>query len=413
MASGTLPLPVASDVRVTWLVSFGHFFAHLNLLVLPPLFPVLTEAYGVGYAGLGLALGVLNVTTLLTQAPVGVLVDRFGAARILILGHMLFAAAIALVGVFPSYPVLLLLMVLAGLGNSVYHPADYSILSAAVPRERMGRAFGIHTFGGYVGFAAAPILTVGLTQLLGWRWALFLIGTAGMLLGMVLVLNRHLLGPQRAGTGALSAGTGGAAAAAGPAGVRLLLSAPILLSLLFFALLAMAQGGFSSFSVAALIQLQNFTLVEASAPLTAFLVANAVGVLLGGWAADRTERHSLVVSLCFVVVAAVAVLLAVLRLPLWPTIGLFALAGTASGFVSPSRDMLVRKVTPPGASGRVFGFVTTGFNIGGFIAPPLFGLVLDLGRPELLFWLVGGLSLLTLVTVNVTAGASRTRASPA
>jgi FSR family fosmidomycin resistance protein-like MFS transporter len=406
MVAGALPLPTPSDVRVTWLVSFGHFFAHLNVLVLPPLFPLLTEAYGVGYTSLGLALGVLNVTTLLTQAPIGVLVDRFGAARILIAGHMLFAFAVAMTGVWPSFAVLLVLMVLAGLGNAVYHPADYAILARAVPRERMGRAFGIHTFGGYLGFAAAPVATVGLAELLGWRWALVLIGLAGMLLGLVLVTNRELLGQPRGGTSTARSASGGA-------GLDLFTSPPILLSLAFFALLAMAQSGFSTFSVAALTRLQGFTLVEASAPLTGYLVGTTVGVLIGGWAADRTDRHGLVVALCFLVTALFAALLALVRFPLVETIVLFVLAGIAGGFVSPSRDMLVRRVTPPGASGRVFGFVTTGFNIGGFLAPPLFGLVVDLGRPELVFWLVAVLSLLTLLTVTATANASRAPAAPA
>jgi MFS family permease len=399
MATVSLPLGKASDIRTTWLVSFGHFFAHLNILVLPPLFPILRDAYGVGYAELGVALAVLNITTLVTQAPVGALVDRVGAGPILIAGHMLFALAIALTGVFPTYPMLLVLMVVAGIGNSVYHPADYSILSAVVPRERTGRAFGIHTFGGYLGSAAAPILTVGLSELFGWRWALGLIGGVGVAMGFVLVLNRHLLrSPAHATPLPGSTAIGG---------LGLFMTLPIVMSLAFFCLLAMAQAGFSSFSSPSLIDLQGFTLVQASIPLTAFLAATAAGVLLGGWAADRTERHELVVALCFLATALLAGLLAFARFPLEPTTVLFALAGIAGGFVSPSRDMLVKKVTPAGASGRVFGFVTIGFNIGGFVAPPMFGHVIDIGHPDWVFWLVAILSLLTLVTVLFTASAGR------
>ena len=163
--------PARHDLKVMSLIGTGHFFSHFYILLLPPLFPLLKEQFGVGYVELGFALAVLNGTTGLTQAPVGFLVDRFGARGILITGLTLFSLGIGLVGVWPSYPVLLLLMVVAGLGNSVFHPADYAILSAAVDGRRMGRAFSIHTFGGYAGFALAPPVIVGLTALVGWQLA--------------------------------------------------------------------------------------------------------------------------------------------------------------------------------------------------------------------------------------------------
>ncbi|MFO1069510.1 MAG: MFS transporter [Geminicoccaceae bacterium] len=402
MAAASLPLAHRSADRVIWLIAFGHFFAHLNILVLPPLFPVLREAYGVGYFALGAALAVLNVTTMLSQTAIGSLVDRLGAAPILIAGHMAFAAAVALTGLLPWYAALLPLMIVAGLGNAVYHPADYAILSANVPRERLGRAFGIHTFGGYLGFAAAPVATLGLGQWIGWQAALMVIGGAGLVLGLVLVRWRPLLEtrpvPGRGGAG----GTW-----------QLLRSAPVLWALVFFTLLAMAGAGISSFSVAVLGELEGFSPVEAGVPLTAFLVGTALGVLGGGWAADRTSHHGAVVAACFIVVAAVAALLAAVRLGLPLTVLVLGVAGIASGFVSPSRDMLVKKVTPAGASGRVFGFVTIGFNIGGFIAPPLFGFAVDHGMPAAVFWLVAGLSLLSLVSVLATSAAGRHAVQPA
>lgn len=396
MASAALPAARGDDLKVVGLISFGHFFAHLNVLVLPPLFPLLTVALGVGYTELGLALAVLNATTLVTQTPIGALVDRLGAARILIAGHMALALSVALAGLVSWYPALLLVMVLAGLGNAVYHPADYAILAAAVPKARAGRAFGIHTFGGYAGFAAAPVLTVGLGELLGWRTALVLIGLAGVALGLVLVQLRRLLVSRH----------GGPAASPGDTR-RLLLSAPVLWALVFFVLLAMAQGGVSGFSVAALGELEGLGLVQASLPLTAFLTANALGVLAGGWAADRTERHGGLVALCFLVVALAAALVAAFRLGLPLTVLALAVAGLANGAVAPSRDMLVRRLTPAGASGRVFGFVTTGLNIGGILAPPLFGAALDGGGAALVFWLVAALSLASLATVLVTSTAGR------
>lgn len=390
---------VQQDIKVIGLVGGGHFLSHFYILVLPPLFPLLRGEFDVSYTALGAALAVLNVTTALTQAPVGFLVDRYGAPGILIGGLALFALATALVGAFATYPALLLLMVLAGLGNSVFHPADYAILSASVEPERMGRAFSIHTFGGYFGFAAAPVTIVFLTQLLGWRAALMISGAVGLAVALLMLLNRAVLRDDRA----QRAAAGGATTPHRTRGdIRLLLSAPILMALLFFVMLALTQGGAMSFGVSALEALYRVPLVEANVPLTAFLFAGAFGVLAGGWAADRFGRHELIVAICLIVSALTIGAVAAFIPPLWLVTILFTTGGFFFGMIAPSRDLMVRAVTPRGASGKVFGFVTTGFNVGGVITPLIFGLVLDLGEPRLVFWLIAILSLATLITVTVT-----------
>jgi FSR family fosmidomycin resistance protein-like MFS transporter len=397
------------DLKVMSLIGTAHFFSHFYILVLPPLFPLLRDEFGVGYTALGLALAVLNGTTGLTQAPVGFLVDRFGARAILIAGLALFSLAIGLIGFFPSYPMLIALMVIAGLGNSVFHPADYAILSSAVEQRRMGRAFSIHTFGGHAGFALAPPVVVFLTALFDWRIALALAGAAGLLVTFLLAANGDLLHSETDHGRRTAARSG-----AGVTGVRLLLSGPILMALLFFAMLAVTQGGYMSFSVAAIEALYGVPLAAANLPLTLYLAASAIGVLAGGWIADRTGQHHHVVGVCFLLVALVSALIPELLPPLAITAALFALAGFFSGVVAPSRDMMVRAVTPPGASGKVFGFVTTGFNVGGIAAPLLFGAVLDYGDPDLVFWTVAGLSLLTLLVVYASPrSGQRTAAAPA
>jgi MFS family permease len=192
-----------------------------------------------------------------------------------------------------------------------------------------------------------------------------------------------------------------------------LLSGPIVMALLFFAMLAVSNGGYTSFSVAAIASLYQVPLAQANLPLTLYLASSAVGVLAGGWVADRTPQHHLVVGGSFVVVALASALIPELLPPLAVTAGLFALAGFFSGLVAPSRDMMVRAVTPPGASGKVFGFVTTGFNVGGIVAPLLFGAVLDYGDPGMVFWTVSALSLLTLLVVYATArSGQQQRAAP-
>jgi MFS family permease len=389
----TAALPARHDLKVMSLIGIGHFFSHFYILLLPPLFPLLKGEFGVDYVQLGFAIALLNGVTALTQAPVGFLVDRFGARGILIAGLALFSLSIGLVGVWPSYPVLLLLMVLAGLGNSVFHPADYAILSAAVDTRRMGRAFSIHTFGGYAGFAAAPPVIVALAAAFGWRLALLLAGVAGLVVSAVMLANSGVL---RGDTDALRRRSASSAAGAG---WKLLLSPPILMALLFFVMLAFSLGGYTSFSVAALEAIYHVDLGAATVPLTVYLTASTLGVLLGGWIADRTRQHHQVVAGCFLLVALFSAAVPLLKPPILLVSLLFAGAGLFSGMVAPSRDMMVRAVTPPGSSGKVFGFVTTGFSIGGIAGPLLFGLVLDLGDPGNLFWTIAGLSLLTLVIV--------------
>lgn len=374
------------DLRVTGLIGAGHFLSHFYILALPPLFPLLRVELEVGYTALGFALGVLNAVTAITQAPVGFLVDRFGARWILIGGLALFASSTALVGVFPSYPALLVLMALAGLGNAVFHPADYAILSASVGDRRMGRAFSIHTSSGYFGFAAAPVVIVFLTELFGWQAALLVAGGFGLLVAGAMIVLRESLEDD----------AGHHPRAGSRADLRLLMSRPVLLALLFFVLIALAHGGVSNYGVAAIEELFRVSLIEANVPLTAYLFMSAIGVLAGGVVADRIRHHERVVAICFVLVALAVIPIGAFRLPMIAVTLAFALAGFFSGVVAPSRDLMVRAITPPGQSGKVFGFVMTGFNIGGILMPLVFGIALDLGHPALVFWLIALVSLSTL-----------------
>lgn len=402
MATSALPdRSTRRDVKVMTLITVGHFLSHFYILILPPLFPILTGVYGVGYTELGLALGLLNLVTAVTQAPVGFLVDRFGARGILIGGLVLFALATLLIGVVPSYRALILFMVLAGLGNAVFHPADYAILAGSIGLARMGRAYSIHSFGGYFGFAAAPPVVVFLTGLVGWQWALILCGLAGIAVALVLFLNSAVLVDDRVRQPAAASRT----APAAPRG--LLLSWPVMLSFLFFILLALGQTGLSGFSVAAIKELYQATLEQANWPLTAFLAVSAVGVLCGGFLADRSHRHDLMTAGYLGLLALALLPVALWPLPLWAITLHMAAAGFFSGAIAPSRDIMIRQMTPPGASGRVFGFVTTGFNVGGLIAPFLFGPLVDRHLPIMVFWAAAGIALATGAMALVAGRGSR------
>jgi len=382
------------DARVIGLITVAHFFSHFYILALPPLFPVLSQALGVGATQLGIALAVLNIATGLLQAPMGFLVDRYGAAVILILGQAAFGLGIALIGIFPLYGALLVAMAIGGIGNSVYHPADYAILSGRVEPSRMGRAFAVHTFGGYAGFAAAPLVMVTLNALFGWQPAFIITGGIGLLYAAVLwtmrgdltVLDKPATAPE-GGRSRLGRDIG------------LLLSWPVLMAFAFFVFVSASHTGFTSFTTIVLERGRGFDLVAANLPLTLFLVTSALGVLVGGWVADWTKRHVRVVALCCLIVAAAAILVAIVPMPLIPLAALFLVGGLASGIIAPSRDTIVRSLAPAGQTGKVFGFVMTGFNVAGLFAPPLFGLAVDFGLPSGVFWLVAVFSLLTILTL--------------
>lgn len=386
------------NAKVIGLVSAGHFFSHFYLLLLPPLFPLLRDVYGVGFTELGLTITAFSITSGLTQVPLGFLVDRYGARPILIGGLIVESLAIGLVGVFPFYGALIALMVLAGLANAVYHPANYAILSASVDKRRMGRAFSIHTFAGYLGAAVAPVTILFLMTLTDWRTAIIICGVAGALFTLVIAFNSDVL--QDATTTLPTQTT--AQHRPERTGLSLLFSMPMVMGLLFFTGLSMSSHGMSEFSVSALTLMHDITLTKAGAVLSAYLFASPLGVLIGGWIADRTRRHDLIAVLCFVVIGLAIFCVAALDLSLEEITILFVVAGLFNGIVAPSRDMMIRAVTPAGETGKVFGFVSTGYNIGGVFAPVMFGFILDNADPALVFWAVGVISVLTIGSIVMT-----------
>jgi MFS family permease len=384
----------SDDVRLIGLISLAHFVSHYYILLLPPLFIFVRDEFGVSYTELGLALTVFNVVTVALQTAAGFLVDRIGARLILIGGLVLSGLSAAAAGLAPSFWLLVVAFGLSGLANTVYHPCNYAILSKRVSPERVSHAFSIHTFAGFLGTAATPATLLILQALFGWRAAFIASAIPGLIVAAILATQRATLFEIRAEK------SDKPAAGQEWSGWRLLLSLPILRNLVFFALIAVIGSGISNYTLVALHALYGTPLSLANAALTGFLLLSAGGVLIGGFVAARVHRHGLVAAAGLVVSGLLTACVALYDLGTAFIVAVMSLSGFFHGLIQPARDMLVREVTPPGSFGKVFGFVTTGFNIGGIVAPLIYGALMDHGSPGGVFLLAAACSLIAVATVN-------------
>ena len=391
-ATDILGVKSAPHIRIVGAVSAAHFVSHYYILLLAPLLPFVRAEYGVSYTEIGLALAAFNIVSAALQTPAGFLVDWLGARILLIAGLAIGASAFTVAGLVDSFWVMVAMFALAGVGNTVYHPADYALLSHHVPSDRIGQAFSVHTFAGMLGSAVAPASLLLMQSLWGWRGAFVGAGILGLAVAAVLLAMHE--NPDAKITAAPRDADANVAV-----GWRLLLSPPILLNLVFFVLLAMLSGGTNNYSVVALGALYGTPVTTANAALSGNLLLSAIGVLIGGVLVVRTTRHGLVATAGLAGIALFIALVAQIDLGSLALVAAMSAAGFCSGVIMPSRDMIVREVTPPGSFGKVFGFVTTGFNIGGIVSPLIFGAIMDHGSPRLVFLLVVAFSLIAIVTV--------------
>jgi MFS family permease len=379
------------EVRAIAVVSAAHFVNHFHNLILPPLFPLLTARLGIGFVELGFALTLANILSVAAQLPVGFLVDRVGSRHMLVAGLVVSALALIGFGLVPSYPHLLLAMALLGLANSVFHPADYAILSAQVAPIRVGRAFSIHTFAGFLGNAIAPVTMLAAAAAAGFQVAIIAAGSIALVAAVPLTAVRGIdnrLPAAPSGSGAVAR-----------LGLTAVLTPTILGLTGFFALLSLSGSGISNFSVVALGSAFGTPVAVASLALTVYLAMQALGVLAGGFIADKTRRHAEVAALGYAINAGIVLAIGTLALGAPLLLAAMGMAGLLGGLIMPSRDMLVRAAAPPGAMGRTFGVVTSGFNIGGMVGPLMFGFIMDHGAPRWVF----GASVIVMIAVALVA----------
>jgi MFS family permease len=376
------------------LVGLAHASSHFFHLVLPPLFPILKQEFDVSYAQLGLLPGLFFAASGVMQIISGFLVDQFGARRVLLAGLVLLSISMLLCGLVSEFWMLIPLAVVGGIGNSVFHPADLAILTDKISRPRLGRAYGIHALSGNIGWAAAPVFIMTVVQFSDWRTALVLAGCVGFAVLLVLLLS----GTELVESARHAASTRRPEVTAGE-NVRMLLSPTVVSCFLYFTFLSTALIGIQTFGVTAMVQIYSVPLTLATTGLTLFLVASGVGVVCGGFAADWTNRHDVITMLGMTLGAIIFFVIGSSSISSSMLIPALIIAGFVAGTTTPSRDMLVRKVTPEGASGRVFGFVYSGLDLGSCLIPLILGWVLDYGSAPVVFYIIGSMLLVTVLTV--------------
>jgi MFS family permease len=318
-------------------------------------------------------------------------VDRIGGRGVLLGGLALMAAGTAVMSFARGPELLMLGAVISGTGNSVFHPADYSILNSCVTQKRLSHAFSTHGVAGMLGFAIAPLFSASIGTAYGWQRALLLGAAVAFAVLLLLGANAKLFQPQAAAPDAKRRGSA--------MDVRVLLALPVLMCFAFFALHAAALGALQNFGVAAMKEQFSVGTALASSALTAYILGSAAGMLAGGFAAARITRHDLMAASGFAIGSLNALLIATGSIPgaLLPIV--LAISGLAVGVTYPSRDLIVRASTPPGATGRIYGFVYSGLDVGSLATPVLCGWLMDHSLPQGVFYVIFGCTLAAILTV--------------
>jgi len=365
-----------TDFEVISLVGLAHGTSHFFHLLLPPLFPWLMSEFALSFTQAGALMTVFFTISGLGQAASGFVVDRLGAQRVLWAGIALFALSGVVLGLANSYAMLMLAAGLAGLGNCVFHPADFTILNRHVSPARLGHAFSVHGLSGNLGWAAAPVFLTTIASATNWRVAAFAASGVALAALALLIVRRGAIADLDAAHAARPKSV-----EAGGSTFAFLHSGAVWLCFAFFIVSTAAFGAIQNYSPSVLNQLYGLSLAVGASALTGYLLGGAVGIVVGGFLAAKKQAHERIIALVLASAAGLSLLLASGVLPSWSVITFMALIGFSAGIAGPSRDLLVRKAATsrfgPTSYGRVYGFVYSGLDIGLAVAPLIFGPLMD------------------------------------
>ena len=376
---------IRSDVRVIGLIGFAHATSHFFHLLLPPLFPWLMPEFGLSFTQAGAMMTVFFVVSAAGQALSGFVVDRIGPRRVLLAGIACFVLAALLLGAANGYAMLLAVGALAGLGNSVFHPADFTLLNRKVSTARLGHAFSVHGLSGNLGWAVAPVFLTGIAAAAGWRLAALGAAILGALAWTVIWHGREATALADGGAKAVNAASGGKVSPARTASTFGFLGVgAVWMCFCFFLVVTTAFGALQNYATPVMHEMYGLPLAAAAATLTAFLLGGAAGIAAGGVLASRSGAHDRLIAGALAAAAAVAMTIASGVLPAWSVLPAMGAMGFCGGIAGPSRDLLVRRAATARfgqqAFGRVYGFVYSGLDVGLAISPLLFGPLMDGGR---------------------------------
>ncbi len=387
--AGTAAAPSArADFSVIGLIGLAHGSSHFFQMLLPSLFPALIGQFGFSYSELGLLMTVFFVVSSVGQAAAGFLVDRVGARPVLFLALGCFILSALLVASAQGYAMLMAAAALAGLGNSPFHPVDFTILNKRVSQPRLGHAFSVHGISGNLGWALAPVFVVGISGLAGhWRAAPLAAALLGAGVLLVLLLNRSHVDDRQGewahDTPAHSPKAAAPAATEHPMAFLKLPSVWLCFSFFFWSTAALAA--IQSFASPALSLIYGLPASATAFVVTGYMLCGAAGMVLGGFVVARVQRLEATIAVAMSAGAALLLLVATGWLPPLLAAALAALAGFGTGLAGPSRDMLIKRAAPPGATGRVYGTVYSGLDVGFAAAAPVFGALLDAGHGGAVF----------------------------
>lgn len=390
------------DFKVLGLICGGHFLSHFYMLALPALMIFFHKEMGISYTLLGFALSLRYGSTAVAQVLVGFLVDRYGAMNILLGGLFLMVSAMALLAFADSFWMILILILFAGVGDAVFHPADYAILNGSISEARMGRAFSVHTFSGHLGFAAAPAFITLVATHWNWQTAVLSSAMVGYMIWLAIFFFRAPLKDD-----VISGKDGKAKHLPGDRMsdyAKLLTSRPVLLLFAFFAMSSLGNSGLQSFSIPALNALHGTSEVDAGFAVGTYMLVSSFAVLAGGWISDNIHRQDRFAALCYIAAIIAVLTIAVLPLHYLLLVMMLGFAGFCHGVIRPARDLMVREVVPKGSTGKVFGFVFTGQAVAGGIAPVILGFTMDNLPPEWIFFISIGFMVMCIATILAPRG---------